>query len=392
MNLITFVENKHELYLCKELGLSEVILSHKDFSRFGKLDTKMFLELAAEAKAIGIEPIFEWDILMVEKDFTKIKALFESLDLTLFNKIRVQDPGALNYIFVNYPDKKIELNLEVGNHNLVAIKTWVSFFKERLSKVILSIELPHATLSHFIENIPCDVEILGLGRILLFYTPRNLLSNLLPEDDDLKKKELFDSRFIEASGESEESPHKGFPIVENKHGTFMFHIKEHYLLDHMEEVNNLGLKDLRVDLRFGKDFNLLKEIKNIVSGHITDTKAFKGNYPSDLIRGFFHVNKTDVLFKKLKNSRIARHDENYIGEIIDVNKGEFLGIYLSEKHKALEVGSKLKFTGPQGKDIEAPIKFLKDLSQNDIENSMGKNLVLINYVSGVWVKSQVYSL
>src|SRR5690606_14113245 len=171
-------------------------------------------------------------------------------------------------------------------------------------------------------------------------TPRNLLSNLLPEDDEKKQKEVFPSRYIEATGESEESPHKGFPLIENKHGTFMFHIKEHYLLDFVSDLKEMGLDTLRVDLRFGKDFTLLKEIKDIVSGHITDTKEFKEKYPSDVIRGFFHVNKSDVLFKKLKNSRIIRQDESYVGEVIEAMKGEFLGINLKNPKAKLKVGDK----------------------------------------------------
>jgi len=44
-----------------------------------------------------------------------------------------------------------------------------------------------------------------------------------------EKKHLNDA--LEAYGTSEESPHSGFPIVENRHGTFMFNVKDLSLLE-----------------------------------------------------------------------------------------------------------------------------------------------------------------
>ena len=63
-----------------------------------------------------------------------------------------------------------------------------------------------------------------------------LLSTLLPQDDEKRAKSMTSGEFLEATGESEESPHKGFPLIENSHGTFMFHIKRLFLLEHLEHL------------------------------------------------------------------------------------------------------------------------------------------------------------
>ena len=44
-----------------------------------------------------------------------------------------------------------------------------------------------------------------------------------------------------------------------------------------------------------------------------------------LIRGFYRLNKTDHQFPKLKNYRIKRKDKCYLGEVLDVKKGEYFG-------------------------------------------------------------------
>ena len=96
---------------------------------------------------------------------------------------------------------------------------------------------------------------------------------------------------------SEETPHKGFQIIENDHGTFMLHPKKHSLMDALDEIVGLGIKNLKVDLRlFEENLNQL-DLK----------KELKYQFENILfIKGYFNVNKTDKIFVKLKNHRLLR--------------------------------------------------------------------------------------
>ena len=98
----------------------------------------------------------------------------------------------------------------------------------------------------------------------------------------------------------------------------MFHIKHQFLLEHLGELEFLDAA--RVDLRFDSDFGLIEKVKQVFDSQMSG-KEFKEIYPFDVIKGFYKVNKSDVLFKKLKNSRIQRKDENYIGEVLEIKKG-----------------------------------------------------------------------
>lgn len=380
--LITYVENMRELGLAKEAGLREVIIAQKDLSRFGSLDAAQASALAKEAKSMGIKSVLEWDALMTEPELERAKRSLEQLELEHFDSIRVQDPGALEYA-LNSTDKMIQLIMETGNHNLEALSSWRDYVGSRLERMVLSIELTIDKLKEYKEALGVAVEFLVLGRILLFYTPRNLLSALLPEDDELRTKPQ-----LSALGESEESPHKGFPVVENQHGTFMFHIKHQFLLEHLDELSFIDA--LRVDLRFGAGLELLSKIQEVVSKTISG-KEFKALYPFDVIKGFYKVNKSDVLFKKLKNRRIQRQDENYVGEVLEIAKGKHQVIRLKGRVE-IQKGMRLKFVTPEGKELSAPIVELKDSALNDIESAGPESLVLMNYLGGVWVRSQVYLL
>ena len=223
---------------------------------------------------------------------------------------------------------------------------------------------------------------MGFGRILLFYTPRPLLSALVPE-------KFSQNEELAVLGESEESPHKGFPIVENQHGTFMFHIKEFCLVDFAHELKSLGLSFMRIDQRW-ENPSMLREITELVKNF--DSEKFdllKKNYSQDLMRGFYLVNKTDVLFPKLKNSRLQKREGDYIGEVLEAEKGSHLAIMVKNP-KGLRSTDCLKILHPKGEIFETKIYSLRNLSLENAEVIPAGDIAIIQFVGGVWVKSQVF--
>lgn len=380
MKLTTFAQTLNDLNLIKDQGLSEVILGHQEFSRFGKLKTQEFFEFSKRAKELGLKVIFEWDILMTENTFAKLVEEIKPL-LDSFDSLRVQDPGALEWGFKN-TKKPLQFIAENGNHNLVALEGWIDHVQGRLERLALSIELPKTTIEEYVKTLKVDCELLGLGRILLFYTPRQLLSPLAED------KFAFNET-LSAVGESEESPHKGFPIVENRHGTFMFHIKDFCLVDFAHELKTLGLSFFRVDLRWS-DFAELKTVNSLVqSFNEADFDGLKERYPQDLMRGFYLVNKTDVLFPKLKNHRLQKREGDYVGEVLEAEKSSHLAIFVKNP-KGLKKTDKLKIVHPKGEIIEAMIYSLRNLSLEEVDYIPPQKTALIQFVGGVWVKSHVF--
>ena len=380
MKLLTYAQIFHDLNLIKDQGITEVILGHRDYNRFGKLDDASFFEMSKRARELGLRIVFEWDILMTQK-------VFESLTTTInrfyghFDALRVQDPGALEWA-LEQTDKPLQFIAENGNHNLVGLMSWANYAGKRLERIVLSIELTKTVIEEYVQKLSTPCELLGFGRILLFYTPRNLLSPLSSE-------KLLVNEELSALGESEESPHKGFPIVENRHGTFMFHIKEFCLLDFAHELKSFGLNTMRIDLRW-ESLEYLKTINSLVQNFEVEALAdFKEAYSQDLMRGFYLVNKTDVLFPKLKNHRLQKREGDYIGEVIEAEKGSHLAIMVKNP-RGLKKTDKLKIVHPEGKIFEVDIFSLKDLSLREVEIVERGKLALTQFVGGVWVKSHVF--
>lgn len=380
MKLTTFAQTLNDLSLIKDQGLDEVILGHQDFSRFGKIKSDEFFEFSKRARELGLKVIFEWDILMTENTFAKLASEIVPF-IDFFDSLRVQDPGALEWGFKN-TTKPLQFIAENGNHNLPGLQGWIDHVQGRLERIALSIELPKNKIEEYARTLTVPCELLGQGRILLFYTPRQLLTPL-SEDKFAYHEE------ISAIGESEESPHKGFPIVENRHGTFMFHIKDFCLVDYAQELKTLGLSYFRVDLRFS-DFTQLKEVKTLTENFDEATFAeFKEKYPQDLMRGFYLVNKSDVLFPKLKNHRLQNREGDYVGEVLEAEKGSHLAIFVKNS-KGLRKTDKLKIIHPKGEIFEMIIYSLRNLSLEEVDYIEPQKTAIIQYLGGVWVKSNVY--
>lgn len=380
MKLLTYAQTLHDLGLIKDQGMEEVILGHRDFCRFGKLDDAHFFELALRARELGLIVVFEWDILMTEKVFALVSASLPQY-LESFDVLRVQDPGALEWSLKN-TDKPLHFIAENGNHNLKALKGWTDYAGPRLHRIVLSMELSKDMISEYVKSLLVPCELLGFGRILLFYTPRSLLSPLMGEKISVNDE-------LAVLGESEESPHKGFPLVENRHGTFMFHIKEFCLLEFAADLKAIGLHSLRVDLRW-ESLSHLPAIHEVLvdAGKIAD---FKEAFPQDLMRGFYLVNKTDVLFPKLKNHRLQKREGDYVGEVMEAEKASHLAIMVKNA-QGLKKKDRLKIVHPEGKVFEVDIFSLRNLSLEEVEIVPAHSLALIQFVGGVWAKSHVFYL
>jgi putative protease len=283
MKLTSYARSVHDLSVMKNEGLTEVILEPKSLSRFGKLTNDEFMTFSQHARKLGLRVLLEWDILMTEDVFAA-KLTDVELLLPYADAVRVQDPGALNW-GIEHAGKPLQFIAENGNHNLKALQGWIDLAAQKMERIVLSIELPKTALQEYVQKLTVPCELLGFGRILLFYTPRPLLSALIPE-------KVSQNEELAALGESEESPHKGFPIIENQHGTFMFHIKEFCLVDFASELSELGLAYFRIDQRWE---NRIADVLSLVKDFSSEKfDYFRTAYPQDLMRGFYLVNKTDV--------------------------------------------------------------------------------------------------
>jgi putative protease len=389
MTYITYIETLSQLEeLLKNAAFlknqQELILGTSTLSRYSETSLEELLSIKALALKNNLIITLEWDTLNQEEKFLKACEVIDRLPLHDFKAIRLQDPGAVEYIKNKYPWLKIQLILENGNHNLVGLTKWCEYLGPQCERLVLSNELSRETLREYAQVLTTPLEVLTLGRILLFYTPRKLLSPI--------EKKTLETQSLEAYATSEESPHSGFPLIENLHGTFMFNVKDLYLLDHLSELSELGIHHARVDWRFDETFSHYHhELLTFFKGELKESELTLKSRPiRPFIKGFYNINKTDVLFTKLKNKRTQRLDPFYIGEIVDVERDCQLALMIKGNVFDLSSPSEIKMITPEGKVKMVSLNTVKSSTGEIVSVALKNDLVLIPYVNGVTVKTQVY--
>ena len=396
MKITSSANNPEELQLLIKYGVTEILLGLRDLSRFGTLDLAQLHSMALVAKKSNIRPILEWDALMTNSRLEQTKKILAQIDMTLFAAVRVQDSGALSWVKRLIPTLPIQLVLETGNHNLEGVKRWCEVAGPQLERVILSNELTAATLTHYIQNLGTPVEVLGLGPILLFYTPRHLLSFQKKDLTWISDEDTSQTHRINAIANAEEGFHRGFRLFENQHGTFMFHAKDYCLMDRLDRLVEMGISAIRIDLRLNPNWMALPTIAELVnqanSGHFSTETAdlFLQSYPQKVTRCFFQANATDVLFKKLSNEKIIRSDDRFIGEVVEVSKDRYLLIHVQSNQLKLKTNQEYTFTTPEGKTKSVSISRISDLDRNEIPEAGKNDFVIVPYQKSITTQTMIY--
>ena len=379
----TYLENHSQLKHIQKTSIREVILEHKSLSRMGKQDTKTMLSLLNASLSCGMSPVLQWDILSTEKTFRNSLTLLNRLPLSKFHAIRVQDLGAAEWVRQEHPELPLHLIVETGNHNLTGLLRWVEYFGTQLQRLVLSTELPKSVLIEYSKILTVTCEILVVGRILLFYTPRKLLS--------LKSFPQKSPAFLRKTLVPSDQPQRQFPTVENQHGTFMFHHRDLFLLDYLPELQNTCLDVLRLDLRH-LDFSgdRIKQLTGLlVSFDKQKCTAIKSVWPAKITHGFFRANRTDLAIERIKNPHLKDHGETLVGYVVEALKGEHLILLARKKFLC---GKPLLGITPEGREC--------DISTNDIQTTDGVtvteivsgNLYQVPHVKYVTAQTLVYSL
>ena len=231
-------------------------------------------------------------------------------------------------------------------------------------------EIPCEQLRYYCQRLRTSLELLGLGPILLLYTPRHLLERF----GDAATQGIW------AAASSEESAHRNFAVLSNVHGSFLFHPKHFWLLEQVGELTEMGMDYLRLDWQ-----GLAMPLREMALEAVREpgsevVQRLRAAYPAPLIRGFYHHNKSAGRFGKLKNCSLERWREVALGQIVGVERGRFLGVWL-HPGKSLLAGGSYQIKTPEGRSIPFVLHQLYHPNLSGAEG-ISQGLAVMGYVRG----------
>jgi U32 family peptidase len=351
MQFNTFVSSIADIERCANAAnLHEVLLEPALLARQGKLSEEKVHLLAAEARKRGLRPVLVWDILMPERVMEMVcDRLLQKWHLNCFDAIRVCDPGAAYWLLIHFPEIPLQLIVETGNHNLESLLGWCEIFSGSLERLVLSIELPEEKLIEYCQTLPVACELLGVGQILLFYSPRSLLAKHLAEEDNFNPDSPL---YLEATAAFADSPNRHFPTWETAHGTLMFLDKDQFILDKLDGLQAAGLHTVRLDLRHLEQEGDVAVNIDIICGQILGNPAsLRVNWSRETRAPFFKANRTTALFPRMKSKVTDYRNDACLAEVLAGEGGKYVVFYTM---RAFEVSQIKSMIMPTGEEIKLP--------------------------------------
>ena len=381
MKLIAPILRSQDIEVLAHAGVSEVLLCWSALARrFHFSHQEEVLQAIKHCQRFNLTPVLLWDQLMSEEQKEKCWQSFLQLisPLTIKEKenlkVRILDPGIGLGLESRGLPIKVQFIAHNGGHNFAALEGWAQLLAPVLDRVILSPELPIETILDYQKRASFPLEVTLLSPLLLFYTPRSLLANQNPGGETIYR------------ADSEETHHRGFEVRASSHATLMYHHKDFSILDEYHKLLAAGLAAGLIDwTRTKVDFLLAVDSFFKES---SDHLQLKELYPRPLFRGYALNNRSDVLFSKLKNSRLQARHHNYCGEVLHMESGQSLGVMI--KRGQLRPGDELEFVNPEGKKKALQLTWIKDLDGQNLNLAEANQLVMLPFVPRMTVKSQVF--
>ncbi len=362
-------------------GLAEVLLEHELLARGGGLDDAALGAALVELRARGLRAVLVWDVLASERALEQGAALIARLDAARFDALRVQDPGVALFARETWPDWPLQLVLETGNHNLLGVATWGETL--RPERLVLANELPADELARFAAVLDCELELAVLGRLLMFYSPRPLVRAAEGEDETLEE--------VRARFAIDPEQRRHYPVLENRHGTFMYYEKDLNLLPWLPRVEASGLSWARLDFKYFPA-ELVKRVGAwLTHGEPADLAGLKTLLSPRTTRGFFKSNRTDKQFTRLKNTNLrVREDRALLATVLETSRKT--GYSVLQAEVPLQVGLAFDYLIPEGDWGQHRIEWLCTLDGRRLENTDGPGIFLINHARRASPGTKCYAL
>lgn len=373
----TFVSSEADLERCVQAPqLQEVLIEPSVLARQGQLSAITAQSLAKTAQSLGLRPILVWDALMPEQVMQSVVVELQQWDLSVFAAIRVCDLGAAQWV-TQLSNMPLQLVVEAGNHNLEALMGWCECFAPALERLVLSIELPEAKLMEYCQALPVPCEILGVGPVLLFYSPRSLLGAHFGGND-----EEVESSDIQTHITYEDAPNRLFPTLETQHGTFMFLDKDQFILDRLVGLDTAGCHTVRIDLRhLSEAGESASKIDQICQQALSDPTLLRSQWPKEARAPFFNANRTTHFFPRLRSKLTGQRQEACLAESI---AGEGKNYIVFQSLRSFSVADIQSIKLPTGETLTVPENWMmRDLAGNSVDVVERQQLFITDWVKKV---------
>ncbi|MDY5541485.1 MAG: U32 family peptidase [Lachnospiraceae bacterium] len=316
------------------------------------------------------------NILAHNRDLPGIRAYFEELKLLGPDALIIADPGVVLLAREICPEIDIHISTQANNTNYLTYRFWHS---QGAKRVVSARELSMEELKELRQNIPDELEIETFvhGAMCISYSGRCLLSSFLTGRDANQGACTHPCRWKYAVME-ETRPGEYFPVYENERGTYIFNSRDLCMLEHIPELLDAGIDSFKVEGRMKTALyvaTVARTYRRAIDDCLASVERYRENLPWYLEQitsctyrlfttGFF-FGKPDEQAQIYENNTYEQ-GYTYLGL---VNSCMEDGAILTEQRNKFSVGEEIEIMKPDGRNIPAEVKDIRDEEGNPMESA-----------------------
>jgi len=286
------------------------------------------------------------------------------------------DAGVISIIRQIDKNIHISLSTQASCTNYEAANFW---YRAGVNRIVLARELNKKEIAEIIKKTDkeLEIEIFVHGAMCIAYSGRCLLSNIMTGRNanrgDCAQSCRWNYYITEQTRQGEY-----MPVFEDDRGTYIFNSKDLCLIEHIDEIVNMGVDMLKIEGRMKTEFYIATVVgayRKAIDSYCNDPASYKFNpeWLEELKKisyrqyttGFFNK-RADNSSQNYESSSYVR-DWEFVGTVIDYD--EINKIATVQQRNKVVAGAYIEIIGPFRDYIPHIIKELRDKDWNIITSA-----------------------
>jgi putative protease len=323
------------------------------------------------------------NILAHNYDLEGIRKYFGELERIRPDALIISDPGVFDIAKEILPDMEIHISTQANNTNYGSYLFWHRLGAKR---VVSARELSLEEIKEIRRKIPEDMEIESFvhGAMCISYSGRCLLSNYFTGRGANQGACTHPCRWKYAVME-ESRPGEYLPVFENDRGTYIFNSKDLCMIEYIPEILDAGIDSLKVEGRMKTALYVAavtRTYRKAIDDCLESEEKYRENleyYREEIGKCTYRQFTTGFFFQKPDEKTQIYDNNTYIKEytylgIIDGQNEE--GLYQIEQKNKFSVGEEIEVMKPDGRNILAVVRQIRDGEGNSMESAPHPKQVL----------------
>ena len=303
------------------------------------------------------------NIVANDSDFKNIDKYLNLLVYAKVDGVIVSDIGLIYYLRKNFPSLNVHVSTQANVNNSYSAK----FFADLgVTRIVLARELNLEQVKEIYKSVGDKVELEAFvhGAMCISYSGRCLLSNYMTGRDSNKGACVQACRWqysIREVNKSEE-----YPIEEDERGTYILNSKDLCMIEHLKELEEVGVCSLKIEGRMKSDYYVASVINayrraldkkneiNILKDELEKTSHRR--YTTG-----FYFNSDD---KEFLETSMPVQTAEFVAKVVDDSQN---GMVKVEMRNRFMVGDELEILSPNE-------SFLKIIKIEKIINEKGEEI------------------